>query len=130
MPNGVYLLTDSGAGIQSLPFVVVIGPGNGNANPQGQNSFAATIGGAPNPAMAGVSLALTHTGVVSHAAALSNSAVSLGGAATGTANPGLAGGAVLQDSAAATLAAPQVKSTEAGTDALDALFANYFVNPL
>jgi hypothetical protein len=125
MPGGIYLLTDSGAGIQSLPFVVFIGPGNGG----GQNSFAATIGGAPNSAMVGVSMALTHTGVVSHGAALSNSAAKVDAGAAGAASFGLAGGAVLQDSAAAMLAAQQVKSTGAGTDALDALFADYFVNP-
>jgi hypothetical protein len=67
--------------------------------------------------------------VVSHAAALSNSAAKAEPGAAGTASFGLAGGAVLQDAAAAMLAAPQVKSTGAGSDALDALFADYFVNP-
>jgi hypothetical protein len=129
MPKGIYLLTESGAGVQSLdPFPVLIGFGPSFAS-QGAGASTVTIGGAPNKAMVGVSLALTHTGVVSHAAALSGSASVAGAmAAAATTSFGLSAGVRIQDSAAATLVAPQAKSTS-GTEALDALFADYFVNP-
>ncbi len=126
MPGGIYLLTDSGAGLQSLPFVVFIGPGAQS----GGGASAVTIGGAANPALVGVSLALTHTGVLSHAAALPGSGNGVGdGALAAPASSGLSAGARIGDSAAATLVASQVKSTDAGTEALDAFFADYFVNP-
>jgi hypothetical protein len=128
IPAGNYSLYVSGAGISSQAIQFQVTASMAMASSGGLS--AVTIGGAPNPGMAGVSLALTHTGVVSHAAALSNSAAKADPGAAGAASFGLAGGAVLQDSAAATLAAPRLKSTDAGTDALDTLFADYFVNPL
>jgi hypothetical protein len=124
MPNGIYVLTESGAGIQSLPFLVFIGLDFDGLQAAGASTI--TIRGSANPDMAGVSLALTHTGVVSHAPALSGSQA---GAATGTAGLGLSQGVLLQDAAAAKLADPPLKSTNAGANVLDALFADYFINP-
>jgi hypothetical protein len=122
IPNGIYLLRDSGAGIQSLPFLFFVGfDFHGPAA-----ASTVTIRGSANPDMAGVSLALTHTGVASHATALSGPQA---GADAGTAAFGLPQGVLVQDAAAATLAAPQLKSTNAGTKVVDALFADYFVNP-
>jgi hypothetical protein len=134
IPAGNYSLFVSGAGIssQAVQFQVtasMAAASSGGLSAEAASTSAVTVGGAPNRAMVGVSLALTHTGVVSHAAALSSSAAKVDAGAAGTASFGLAGGAVLQDSAAAMLAAPQVKSTGAGTKALDALFADYFINP-
>jgi hypothetical protein len=65
-------------------------------------------------------------GVVSHATALSGPQA---GADAGTAGFGLSQGVLLQDAAAARLAAPQLKTTNAGTNVVDALFADYFINP-
>jgi hypothetical protein len=127
MPNGIYLLTDSGAGIQSLPFPVFIGfGGHFNSEAVAGGNSTVTVRGSSNPGMVGASLALTHTGVVSHATALSSSGHAV---AAATAGLGLSPGVRLQDSAATTLAAPQLKSTNASTKVLDALFADYFVNP-
>jgi hypothetical protein len=124
MPKGIYLLTESGAGVQSLvpiPILIGFGPffGSGAAG-----TSTVTVRGSVNPDMAGVSLALTHTGAVSHATALSSS-----GHGALAVPAGLSQGVRLQDSAAATLVAPQGRSTSARTEALDALFADYFVNP-
>jgi hypothetical protein len=136
MPAGEYLLTESGAGIQSTPFPIRINSAEATAAPaDAQGAFATdntpgvstvTIRGSANPGMVGVSLALTHTGVVSHATALSGPRAA---ADAGTAAFGLSHGVLLQDAAAATLAAPQLNSTNAGTMVLDALFANYFISP-
>jgi hypothetical protein len=87
-----------------------------------------TIRGSANPGMSGVSLALTHTGVMSPATALLGPGAGAGADAA-TAGFGVSQGVLVQDAAAATLAAPQPKSTDAGTNDLDALFADSFVKP-
>ncbi len=136
VPDGIYLLTVSGAGIQSLPFPFFLGSGHDfdfggdgrgasvTANAPGASTV--TVRGSADPAMSGVSLALTHTGVMSPATALSGAQA---GAGAATAGFGLSQGVLLQDAAAATIAAPELKSTNAGTNVVDSLFADYFINP-